>query len=108
MGKGPDIHLEINLSFKQILDLLGRLTDEQKVVVWNALKIDLEDKGLVTWAKGERGVMDIDKLAKSNEKKYKKPEVTIEMIRDWESDLPEEDEKEMTDEEFLKAVEEMS
>jgi hypothetical protein len=109
MGKDQNFHLELNLNFNQILNLLGQLTDEQKIEIWKALKIDLEKKGVLKWAKNEKGgMLNLPIISKEQEKKYKNPLVTIDMMRDWESDLPEEDEQEMTDEEYLKAIEEMS
>lgn len=97
--------VEIKLSFEQIMDLVKQLPDEEQVMLLSELKDHLEEKGLVKWNDGEDGRLNY-LLARSIKNQSKKE--LLAPLLDEDEEFSDEEEIEMTDEEFIKAVKEMS
>ncbi|HFA49896.1 MAG TPA: hypothetical protein ENJ95_12885 [Bacteroidetes bacterium] len=89
---GKDAAFSVHFDFDEIFELVGQLSDEKKEKLCRLLKEELEKKGLIKW------------LELANAKTV----LELQEPMEWEKDLPEEDEKEMTDEEYMKAINEMS
>ncbi len=97
---------EITLNFDQILELVKQLPDEEQVQLLSEIKDLLENKGLVKWNEEEDGKRAYLLARSMKNEHYKKPLASL--LNEEDEEFSEEEEIEMTDEELIKAVKEMS
>lgn len=101
--------LNVILTFEQVLNIVKKFSRRKKLQLLYFLQDDLEKIEQNSLSEEAKNPVDVNTPKGEESNPYDKPLVTHKMLQQWEDEeINDEDEPEMTDEEFYKAVQEMS